>query len=82
MIHPSTGFKGRFIPTGDDEEDFPSMLKPLLDSDTLDAFSFSRQNLFLGVEPVDDVMLEDSSRDQVESRRVLAYQFHSSGGTP
>ena len=82
MIHPSTGFKGRFISTGDDEEDFPSLLKPLLDSDTLDAFSFSRQNLFLGVEPVDDVMLENSSRDQVESRRVIAYQFHSSGGTP
>lgn len=82
IINPHTEMSGRYCLEGQEEDDFPSTLKPLLDRDTLSALSSAGQNLFLGVEPVANVKLENSADDHVESRRVVAYQFHSSGGAP
>jgi hypothetical protein len=82
IIQPSTSMTGRVVWDEQGDDDFPSTLKPLLNDDTLKALSSAGEGLFLGVEPVADVQIENAVNDRMASRRVVAYQFHMKGATP
>ena len=71
--HPVSG---HYIFDGTEDNDFPSMLKPLLDPNTLKAMLPAGDCLFLGVEPIGDVLRQNEDTDGIISRRVVAYQFH------
>ena len=56
--------------------DFPGFLKPLFLSENSDALTAQGESIFFGVEPGSDYTIDHASSYLVNSRRVVAYQFH------
>jgi hypothetical protein len=90
FVHPSLASSDRLFWDGRQEDNFPSVLKPLLSDATLRALSAAGDGLFLGVQSVEDrwspsatrVQVQPCPNDRISSRHVIAYQFHLNGGTP
>lgn len=56
--------------------DFPASLRPLLAAKHNSALADANEGIFIGVQDIGDCQLDDTASYQVQSRRIVVWQFH------
>ena len=81
IIHPHNSNPAAEIISFGEDSSFPRVLEPLLNEPALENIGRAGDAVFLGAKSVRAVPLHEGKGDRLETRRVVAYQFHLAGGS-